>query len=387
MGAEKVLFSLLRIAVCHWAGDEAVRAACTPETLERVYALAVKYDLAHLLGLALQKLGLDDTPTAQSANQQQMLATYRYIQLSHELAAVSGVLEEGEIPFIPLKGAVLRDLYPEAWMRTSCDVDILIHEEDLERATELLKSQLQYTCKGRSPHDVALDSPGGVHLELHYTVLERSELAQLPKVMETIWDAATPAAGKRYQKVLSDPMFYCYHIAHMAKHFEIGGCGVRSLLDTWILRHEVKFDESAREALLSQGGLLAFAKAAEALCEVWFSGGEGDAISAQMESYIFSGGLYAGMENRVAVEHARNRGGLSYVLSRLFLPYEVMVGQYPILKKRKWLLPVCYVARWCRRLFDGGLRRGSKELQVNAAMEEEKVVTTQALLRHLGLHS
>ena len=387
MGAEQVLFCLLRIAVCNWAGDEAVRAACTPETLERVYAIAVKYDLAHLLGIALNKLGLGDMPAAKSANQQQMLATYRYIQLSHEQAAVSQVLEEGAIPFIPLKGAVMRDLYPESWMRTSCDMDILIHEEDLERATELLKTRLQYTCKGRSPHDVALDSPGGVHLELHYTVLERTELVMLPKVMETIWEEATPAEGKRYHMVLSDAMFYCYHIAHMAKHFEIGGCGVRSLLDTWILRHRVEFDEKARETLLARGGLTAFAKAAESLSEAWFSGAEKDSLSTQMEQYILTGGLYAGMENRVAVEHARKHRGLSYVLSRVFLPYEVMAGQYPVLKKRKWLLPFCHVMRWCKRLFDGGIRRGAKELQVNATMEEEKVLTTQELLQHLGLHS
>ena len=387
MCAEKLLFSLLRIAVCQWAGDETVYTACTSDALERAYALAVKYDLAHLLGIALKKLGLGNLPMAQNAEKLQMVATYRYVQLSHEQEQVTKTLEEGEIPFIPLKGAVLRDYYPESWMRTSCDVDVLVHEEDLESAVQLLQTRLQYTFKEKTAHDVTLVSPGGVHLELHYTVLEKTELAMLPRVMESIWEESCPVPGKQYHMMLSDAMFYCYHIAHIAKHFEIGGCGVRPLLDTWILCHKVEFDRQLREELLQKGGILAFANAAEKLSEVWFSGVLADSVSKQMESYIFHGGLYGGVENRIAISHVQNKKGMAYVLSRLFLPYDSMKIQFPILEKQKWLLPFCYVLRWGKRLFDGGLRRGSKELKVNATLLEERVLTTKELLEYLGLRS
>ena len=52
-------------------------------------------------------------------------AIYRHAQLSYEYVAVCDALETAQIPFIPLKGSVLRKWYPEPWMRTSCDIDIL----------------------------------------------------------------------------------------------------------------------------------------------------------------------------------------------------------------------------------------------------------------------
>ena len=247
---------------------------------------------------------------------------------------------------------------------------------------------LSYTTDNKKNyHDISLFSGSGVHLELHYSVLEKSELAMLPKVMETIWEEATPLAGKQCHMALSDAMFYCYHIAHMAKHFEIGGCGIRPFLDIWVLRNRITYDKAARNALLEKSGLSAFAKAAEKLSDIWFSGAEEDSVSRQLASYILSGGNYGGVENRIAVKHTQSKKGFSYVLSRLFLPYDTMKTQYPILEKQKWLLPFCYVARWFKRLFDGGAARAKKELQVNATISEEKVLTTEELLQHLGLHS
>ncbi|MBO4954226.1 MAG: nucleotidyltransferase family protein, partial [Clostridia bacterium] len=36
------------------------------------------------------------------------------------------------IDFMPLKGAVIRQYYPEPWMRTSCDIDIHVKKDRLE---------------------------------------------------------------------------------------------------------------------------------------------------------------------------------------------------------------------------------------------------------------
>ena len=50
--------------------------------------------------------------------------------------------------FIPLKGSVVRDLYPERWMRTSADIDLLIREDQEKTCEELLidKSQIEILC-------------------------------------------------------------------------------------------------------------------------------------------------------------------------------------------------------------------------------------------------
>ena len=46
-------------------------------------------------------------------------------------------LEKAEIPFLPLKGSVIRKYYPEPWMRTSCDIDLLIHKEEADNVVNL----------------------------------------------------------------------------------------------------------------------------------------------------------------------------------------------------------------------------------------------------------
>ena len=54
-------------------------------------------------------------------------------------------------------------------MRISCDIDILVHENDLERATNHLINNLGYSYDGKGAHDVSLFLDKRVHLELHYT--------------------------------------------------------------------------------------------------------------------------------------------------------------------------------------------------------------------------
>ena len=48
-----------------------------------------------------------------------MIAIYRYEKINYELNRLRSALNEAQIPFIPLKGSVLRQYYPEPWMRTS----------------------------------------------------------------------------------------------------------------------------------------------------------------------------------------------------------------------------------------------------------------------------
>ena len=188
-------------------------------------------------------------------------AIFRFVKLDHAYAQILGCLEDAQIPFIPLKGSVLRGQYPEAWMRTSCDIDILVHEKDLDRAQEALISALAFQSNEKGDHDIAMTSPAGVSLELHYDTVQQRYANDLRRdVLATFWERAVPVNEKAFEHRIPDDLFYFYHIAHIAKHFETGGCGVRSILDIWILHHRCAFDQSARDALLTQGGLLKFAR-------------------------------------------------------------------------------------------------------------------------------
>lgn len=385
MNREELLLALVRVAVCGATASEELKNACTPEGLEEVCALARSHDLAHLVGQAASKLALPASRSLETCKRYAMEAMFRCTQQTYAYTQICEVLEAEGIDFLPLKGSVLRDAYPEPWLRTSCDLDILVRGEELERASQLLQERLGYRYRGRSPHDLLLDSPLGVHLELHFSVMEDFISERSAALLSGIWEYAVAAPGKKFQKILPDPLFYYYHMAHMAKHFVNGGCGIRTVLDVWILTHRVNHDPQARDALLEQGGLLTFARGAERLAEIWFSGASADALSGHMHRYIFDGGVYGNLQNRVSINQTREGGKLRYALSKIILPYDIMKHYYPVLQKYPLLTPVYQVVRWCRLLFCGGVRRSVRELQVNAAVSRDQNMTAGKLLKYLEL--
>ncbi|MFH2124848.1 MAG: nucleotidyltransferase family protein [Pseudomonadota bacterium] len=71
-------------------------------------------------------------------------SVYTFI-ISASLLNVISLLQENEIPVLPVKGAMLAEkLYGSATMRSYSDVDILVHQTNLEKALNVLQEN-QYT--------------------------------------------------------------------------------------------------------------------------------------------------------------------------------------------------------------------------------------------------
>lgn len=384
MNTAQVLFALIRNVICNETVSAETKSACTPEMLESVYALAARHDLAHLVGQSLSKLGLPDSEILTKCKQAGMSAFVRHMQLDHEYQKTCKALEDARITFIPLKGSVLRNYYPEPWLRTSCDADILVKQSDLESATTVLKETLGYRYADRTGHDISFTSPGGIHIELHFDLVEDGRANASNSVLRRVWEDAAPAEGFRYWHCMSDRFFYFYHIAHMAKHFETGGCGIRPFIDLWLLDHGVPSDFSARDALLQTGGLLQFATAVRKLGRVWFSGEAADALSQRLEYFLLHGGAFGSVANRVALHKKEDSSQLRYLLSRVFVPYEKLKAYYPILEKHRWLMPVMQVRRWFLLLKPDVYRRTKGEVLASKTMVSD-ANDTGTLLNDLGL--
>ena len=358
----------------------------TTEEMTALFALSQRHDLAHIVGHALSKLGLlGSDEISKKFKQQAVQAFYRYVRMDHAYEQICKLLEQEQIPFIPLKGAVLRAYYPEPWMRTSCDIDILVKEEDLGRAIASLQGQLQYFTVGESDHDVSLNSPNGVRLEIHFDTIRHYAVNNCRDVLAQIWEDAVPKEPGSYHYRISDDMFYFYHIAHMAKHFQHGGCGVRSFLDLWIMNERMDFDRQKRYALLEEGGLLKFAIAAEHLSEVWLSGGVANALSKQMEGFILDGGVYGTVWNSIAVDQIKTGSKLKHACSKIFLPYDILKYDYPILQKKPWLTPLYEVKRWKRLISADNGKYVMAYLKTNARISSTEAASTAQMLKQLGL--
>lgn len=381
----KVMFALLRSAVCGDLLSSEEISLYSPDILPAITSLAQKHDVMHLIVFALKKNGLLDESN-KNLESKMLITICRLEKLNYELIQLCEALEQAEIPFIPLKGSVLRQYYPEPWMRTSCDIDVLVHEEDLQRAVSYLSDNLGYRRESQNSHDISMFTQGGVHVEVHYELVENSSVNLAEAVLKRIWNVVTKHVRCNYQYEMPDEMFYFYHIAHMAKHFvATGGCGIRPFLDIWVLNHRIDFDREKREKLLSDGGLDVFAKQAELLSAVWFGNAEHTEITRQMEEYILRGGVYGTKTNQVVVQQQKKGGQLKYALSKIFIPYEKIKFHYPILQKHKWLTPIMEVRRWGKLIFCGHLKRTVNELKFNSRISEDVAAKTRTLLKNVGL--
>ncbi len=381
----KILFALLRSAICGNALLESEKELLSDDVILELYAISKKHDIAHLLAIGLEKNGLLEGVNKNIENEITM-AKYRYTQQNYEYKIVCEAFENAQIPFIPLKGSVLRRWYPEPWMRTSCDIDILVHREDLEKAITYLTDTLKYTETGRATHDVSLFSQSGIHIELHFDLVEEGRANNAIDVLNSVWENALLKSGNKYWYELAYDFFFFYHIAHMAKHFEVGGCGIRPFIDLWILDTQIEeIDKHKRESLLEKCGLLKFASVAQNLSKCWFDGLAFDELTLKLQSYILVGGVYGSAQNRVALQQTKKGGKLGYILSRMFIPYDKLKRYYPILEKHRWLMPFMQIRRWGMLLKPSVAKMAKAEVSANKSINKATADEMNGFLNELGL--
>lgn len=382
-GTAQILFALLRSVLNGTKADIDV-SRVTPETFSELLSISRKHDIEHLVVYGLQQNGLLSEEYSQITNKI-FEAAYRCEQICFEFERLCTALEEANIPFIPLKGAVMRKYYPETWMRTSCDIDILVHERDSEKAVSVLADNCEYTYYKKGSHDIALITPGKIRVELHYNLIESNVSAVESAVLLRVWESADKCEGFCNQYEMSDEMFYFYHIAHMAKHFENGGCGIKPFADLWFLNSTDGGTVKKRETLLRQGNLLRFAQTAQKLSRVWFDNEEMDCLSLEMQNYVLNGGSFGSAKNRISVQQQKKGGKFRYLWSKIFIPYDEIKFFYPILQKYRFLTPFMEVYRWLKLIFGGRLKSVSKELEMNQSVSVESKEFTRDFLAKIGL--
>ena len=346
--AQKQLTMIIRSVACGYALPDGFSITDPAE----MYQLAKGHDIAHFVGYAVDKgkIAVADEKIQKAFQQLYFQATRRVIILENEIKNIKRIYEDSEIDFMPLKGAVVRKLYSESWMRVSGDIDILVRLDELNKAEQVLIEELNYSVTSEGAHHDHVTAPTGFHVDLHFTLTERD--GQAKTFLQDVWNRCAIVEGKKHEYRMDDDMFYLFHMFHTAVHFQLGGCGMRPVLDTWLLNHRIDFNVEKRRTLLKQAGLWQFAETMEKLAEAWFSGIEVEGIE-DVEDYIFNGGLYGGTQ-RIAAAQAQNSSRIEYLINRAFPSKKIMknVG-YPIVEKWKVLLPFCWIHRLIRGFLQG----------------------------------
>ena len=316
-----------------------------------LFVKANEHDFTHIIASNLNKRKLLSGSAAQAYMAQLYSALFRNEKMNYAFENVCKALEERQIPYIPLKGAVLRSLYPEPWMRSSVDVDILVREQDLNAAADIIKERLGYRQSTSTNHDITLTPDGNILIELHFRLIEEEHKIASIKILDDVWDYAKPVSENSFRYELCAPFFYFYHISHMAKHVVQGGCGIRPFLDLWLMNRHCDYTEEETRNLLRKGSMLKFAESAERLSEVWFSGAEHTDLTRVLQDYIVKGGMFGTDETKMLSNQQHHGGKIKHILRRIFVSYRDLAYTYPIIKKYRFLTPFCEICRLFSLLF------------------------------------
>lgn len=378
--SESVLIELIANVIC----DKPTSFnELSDERLKEAYALAKRHDLSHFIGAALSKKEIQVSQTAFRHYQNIMFATVvRMQKISYEFERVCKALENAEIRFVPLKGAVVKNYYPEFWMRTSCDIDILVDEENIEKAIAAINLNNRFKVSEKHYHDVSLITSDGIHIELHFSILEADN--NLDTVLKDVWEHTEPQENHKYLMRLT-PEFFLFHIyAHATYHFLKGGCGIKTVSDIFLLEKSLKYNNEMLEELLEKAKIKQFRQKLLALSKVWFADGKDDSLTLCMEKYIFSGGVYGTRKNSLSVIATKTNPD-KFALQIIFLPYEHMKIKYPVLKKYKWLTPFFEVVRWFAFIFKGDYEERISDVKCINSISESKKQEIDTMLKNLGL--
>lgn len=305
--------------------------------------------------------------------------TRQYVLQYDALNKISDALNDVRIPHVPLKGAVLRQLYPAPELRTSVDIDVLVHEADLERALKAIEATTDFKTRKRNYHDVSMVNPS-VHLELHFSIKENMD--NIDKLLDQVWDYAVSANGYRYSLI---PEFQVFHvIAHMSYHMVHGGLGIRPFLDLWLLRNKTFYNEETVRQMCSDCSILIFYEKSCKLVDSWMTGRPVSEDLKALENYALNGGVFGSKKTALASKQRKHRG-ISYFFNRVFISRDLLAIDYPKLKEKPCLLPIYQIIRWLKILNRQKRKQVRGEIRRLSSMNQQEIDSFDMLLKSLGL--
>ena len=269
-------------------------------------------------------------------------------------------LNKFDIDFLPLKGIILKDYYPDENTREFADNDILFDEtRDALVRNFFVERGYEVEIFKRTNHDVYLKKPC-YNFEMHRALF--GETGDNDKVVAYFKDYLNKGPIKEGREhYLSDEDFYIYFTAHSYKHYHVSGCGIRTLIDYYLYLKKTKLDFDYINQELAKIDLLDFSNEIKELAIKVFDDQELTKDEEEMLLFIASSGTYGTLEHSVA-KGVKEKGKFGYFMERVFPPYRFYKTAYPWAYKCPILIPFAWIARFFRVLFKNP-KRAKNELK------------------------
>lgn len=343
---------------------------------------AITYDALELLGEStgdgLYALAKDDTVVSILTKWKETRdkALRKNLMLDAARKKLFQYMDAEHIWYMPLKGAILKDLYPRQEMRQMADNDILF-DATYEAAVKdyFVKEGYEVISYAKGNHDVYEKEPV-YNFEMHTSLFGEAHNEVWAEYYKDI-QSKLNKSDNHFQYSFTDEDFYIYFIVHAFKHFDGCGTGIRYFVDSYVYQNAKNLDWGYIEEELDKLGVLAFEKTFRSVSMKIFGKGE-DVSQLSEEEYsmlcdsMFAG-TYGNLQSGIDKKLHKIQGNedritkntkVKYIIGRLFPPMSYYKAYYPFIYKTRIFIPFFVIFRMVR----GVLQNGKK------LMREVKVV-------------
>lgn len=267
-------------------------------------------------------------------------------QQVYHIKEIFSAFDEHGIDYLPLKGTVLKKIYPKPEMRSMGDADILIKTEQYDIIKPIMIN-LGYTEVTESNHEI-IWKKSNIHIELHKRLIP-SYNKDYYAYFGDGWRLAKLKNGTSYSMTDEDQLIFLF--THFAKHYRDAGIGIKHMTDLWIYRKSKRdLDEKYIEKELTVLQLYDFYTNIMNTLSVWFDGREQDEKTDFITNVIFNSGVYGTSDKHIISEAVKiskstNNVKTNKIFKLLFPPYKDMRIKYKFLKKAPFLLPIMWIHR------------------------------------------
>ena len=356
------------------AGKKLEEVPYSDEELEAVFEYVKDSGISAITFMALEDAVsvIDENSFMFEWKKLRLNSIRRNLLFDQERSVITSFMEQNGIWYVPLKGSVIKELYPNPEMREMNDNDILIDQDGRDKAKEFMFDR-GYNLKPND--DGEIDDKGNsdeyikdpfLYFELHKFLIEKSYSPEQEEYFKDVKFRLIKDSDKKFGYHFTDEEFYIYMICHAHKHFMRNGMGVRFLMDEYVFLKakgdSLDFDYINKK--MKDFGLDRFEadmrevamKAFDLNCDIL----ESDLTTSQKKLYdsCIGAGVFGNIETRwknqeyeLSADGEASKG--KYIKSRLFPDEQWYRIYHPFVHKHKIVKPFFIVYRMTVMLFRG----------------------------------
>lgn len=322
---------------------------------EKFVDLAKRQQVYSVIAPILGGIGMPEKQAGELMlyNQNELL---RLIAMKNEQEQLENELRKAGIRFMLLKGSRLRFYYPQQKMRQMSDVDILYDGSKKALLLEIMNN-FGYSIISMSDNSDDFTKKPFYTFEFHRELFFREHDFYFD--FSNVWDNAEADTDNPYKYVMSTEDLYLHSVAHMYKHYVLGGFGIRFLTDTYLflIKEQGRMNMEYISSRLDEFDLTEFEKLIRELSFEIF--GDGCFSDEQIDflNNVLKFGIYGDSREGIKVyydEYLAKNGGkgslAGFYMSKLFPDFAFMKRSYPQLEKKPYLLPLYYIKRLINKL-------------------------------------